>query len=162
MSARSALLLGTIALTLIGCTRRPAAPGARAVAARDSATTGGAGATLPPIFARVAGTWDWPGRPGSCRDEPHTLSFTPDGRFMLLTFAKPVDSTGTREVRYAVRGHTERSVRGAIVDETRRTDAGQLVVWDLVLVTPTSYRWHRTDWEEGAFTPEVVRCTTAL
>ena len=53
-------------------------------------------------------------------------------------------------------------VRGFMLGETRRTPAGELVVWELVLFSPTSYRWHRTDWPETGFTPEVIRCTTAI
>ena len=33
-----------------------------------------------------------------------------------------------------------------------------IVVWDLVLTSPDSYRWHRTDWPARGYTPEVVRC----
>lgn len=142
---RLALLAGGL-LSSLACR---AGPGGRAAAPTPP----------PPVFALIAGTWDWAGKPGTCRDNPHTLRFTPDGRYMLLTFAHPVDSaTGQREVRYALKGHTERSVRAQIVDEPRRTPTGAVVVWDLVLFSPSSYRWHRTDWAEGAFTPEVIRC----
>lgn len=110
------------------------------------------------MFAQIAGRWDWAGQPGFCRTNPHTLSFTTDGKYMVLTFAHAIDSTGKREVRYEVRGHTERSVRGFITEETRRASDGSLVEWDLVLFSPNSYRWHRTDWPEDGVTAEVVSC----
>ena len=116
----------------------------------------------PEIFRKVVGTWDWAGRPGTCRDEPHTLSFTPDGRFMLLQVvpASPTD-TSARVVRYEIRGHTDSTIRAAIVDppETRRTPTGETVVWDLVLINLDEYRWHRTDWREGGMTAPLIRCT---
>lgn len=162
MRAPAALAVGAASLILAGCASQPPAVVA-AVPPAASAPSAAAAGTLPAVFAEIAGTWDWAGRPGTCRENPHTLSFTPDGRYMLLTFAQPFDSaTGKREVRYALKGHTERSVRGAITDETRRTDSGALVEWDLVLFSARSYRWHRTDWPETGFTAEVVRCATAL
>ena len=162
---RHLLALASAALVLGGCGSTPASNPATTSARAGGAPAGAAASSgaPPAIFAQIAGTWDWAGRPGTCRDNPHTLSFTPDGRYMLLTFAHPIDSTtGKREVRYELRGHTERSVRGFITDETRRTEGGELVVWDLVLFSPTSYRWHRTDWPETGFTPEVIRCTTSI
>jgi hypothetical protein len=105
------------------------------------------------------GVWDWAGRDGTCRDNPHTISFSPDQRYMVLTFPHPIDSaTGKREARYEIRGQTRNSIRGFIIDETRRTEGGELVVWDLVLTSPNSYRWHRTDWAAGSYTAEVIRC----
>ena len=111
------------------------------------------------IESVTEGVWDWRGRSGTCRDNPHTISFSRDHKYMVLTFAHPIDSTtGDREARYEVRGRTRTSIRGFIIDETRRTDAGDLVVWDLVLTSRDSYRWHRTDWPAGAYTGEVIRC----
>lgn len=113
------------------------------------------------VFKVAAGTWDWSGADGFCRDDPHTITFSPDRKFMILTFANPDtadDGTVKRDFRYEIRGHTRNSIRGFIQGETRRTDGGELVVWDLVLMSPDVYRWHRTDWEEGGLTKPVLRC----
>lgn len=115
---------------------------------------------VPPdrdVYAVVAGTWDWAGRPGTCRDDPHTLAFSPDRATMVLTFVRQ-PAGPERETRYEIRGVTRSGVRGFITGETRRTAAGEPVVWDLVLTSPDSYRWHRTDWAAAGHTSEVVRC----
>jgi hypothetical protein len=114
------------------------------------------------VFAVAQGSWDWRNRGDStCVVDPHTIAFSSDRRTMTLTSRKPFKQMGGRMgtvTTYEVRGSTRSSVRGFITGETRRTDGGQAVVWDLVLTGPDSYRWHRTDWEEGAYTDEIVRC----
>lgn len=113
------------------------------------------------VFRVVAGTWDWEGAEGFCHDNPHTISFSSRRDTMTLTFVKPdtaEDGSVTRAWRYKIYGHTRHSVRGFIQGETRRTDAGKLVVWDLVLMSRDGYRWHRTDWAPGGYTKQVLRC----
>jgi hypothetical protein len=112
------------------------------------------------VSTTVAGTWDWAGRPGTCTDNPHTISFSADRSTMILRFAKPM-SDGHIEARYDVHRMNRSGVRGAIEGETRRTPSGQPVVWDLVLMSPDSYRWHRTDWSDGGYTGLVIRCPRA-
>lgn len=114
------------------------------------------------VFSVAQGTWGW--RRGECDTNPHTISFSPDRRYMLLAFAKPVKAaTGVTQdtFRYEVRRSTRSSIRGFLLGETRRTDRGDLVVWDLVLSSRDTYRWHRTDWADGLYTSEVARCEAA-
>jgi hypothetical protein len=110
----------------------------------------------------VVGTWDWAGRAGVCRDTWHSIDFSSDGRFLTFTFHPPLQRAEgpTRVVRYEVRSYSGQALSTFIVDppETRRTDSGDLVAWDLVLFGRNTYRWHRTDWEPGAFTRKVIRC----
>lgn len=122
---------------------------------------------VPPgsdLFVAVEGAWDWDGRPETCADNPHTISFTPDRGHMILTYPQPIDSaTGRREARYAIQDVTRSWIRGNMLGETRQTESGELVVWDLVLTGPDSYRWHRADlaWNELGFSAELVRCPDA-
>lgn len=84
-----------------------------------------------------------------------------DRRVMTLLSPEPyTDSAGIvhRTTEYDVLEHSRGRIRGAIRGETRRTEGGEPVVWDLVLVGPNTYRWHRTDWPIGAFTKAVRRC----
>jgi hypothetical protein len=117
------------------------------------------------VFAVAAGTWDWEDADGFCESNPHTIAFSPDRSLMTLTYAEGwADSTGMVHpgAEYEVQGQSRRHVRGSMRGETRRTDAGDLVVWDLVLTSPDTspdtYRWHRTDWRSGELTKEVRRC----
>jgi hypothetical protein len=63
-----------------------------------------------------------------------------------------------RVAEYDIQEVSRRHVRGRIRGETRRTDAGEPVVWDLVLTSRDEYRWHRTDWPPGSDTKSVRRC----
>jgi len=116
------------------------------------------------IHAVVAGTWDWVGADSLCVRDPHTISFTPDHRVMVLTHTRPwTDSAGVehRVAEYDIHEVSRRHVRGLIRGETRRTETGEPVVWDLVLSSRDQYRWHRTDWLEGSYTKPVRRCPVA-
>jgi hypothetical protein len=118
----------------------------------------------PSIFQKVAGTWDWVGVPGECRDNPHTISFDEDGPTMVLRYAKPAmgfNGQTHTEARYEIRSWSDDAIRVFLVapPETRTTDKGQLVVWDLVLNGRNRYRWHRTDWARTGFTRDVRRCS---
>jgi hypothetical protein len=120
------------------------------------------------IFDRLAGTWDWSGIKGKCRDNPFAISFTPDRQFLVLTYRQPfkpdagleVDPNRPTEVRYEVRGHTDKAIRVFMVQpqEKRRTDAGNLVIWDVILEGKNRFRWRRTDWPESGGTRVVQRC----
>jgi len=113
------------------------------------------------IFRAAAGTWGWARGPHTCEGNPHTISFTAARDTMVLAFRdrEEGDSTDDNRVfRYAIRGSTPSSIRGFLIGEDRRTEAGELVVWDLVFMSPDSYRWHRTDWEPTDYAMPIVRC----
>jgi hypothetical protein len=115
------------------------------------------------VFTVVAGTWDWTGAEGFCEKNPHTITFSEDQSLMILTHKEPwTDSSGTAHqvTTYEIREHTANRIRGFIQDETRRTDAGELVVWDLILTSPDAYQWHRTDWPPFGNTKSIQRCPT--
>ena len=112
------------------------------------------------IFERVEGQWGWIADGLGCRDNPHTIAFTADRRQMIFSY--PRDTARGRETRYEIRAYDDSTIRGFIASppETRRTLNGDLVVWDLVLVAPDVYHWHRTDWPPGGYTRAIVRCGT--
>ena len=114
------------------------------------------------IFGVAAGTWDWAGADSFCVRDPHTIAFSSDQRVLVLTHKLPwTDSSGVehRVAEYDIQQSSRRHVRGRIRGETRRTEAGEPVVWDLVLTSRDEYRWHRTDWPKGGYTKPVRRCT---
>jgi hypothetical protein len=49
-------------------------------------------------------------------------------------------------------------LRLSLIGEMRRTDDGERVVWDLVMISRDEYCWHRADWPEGKCTGSVERC----
>jgi len=113
------------------------------------------------IFAAVEGKWAWTTSDSGCTKEWHRITFTPDRRVMTIAASKPYEKTdGTMDslAVYDIEAHTRNSIRGAIRGETRLTDAGKPVVWDLVLQSPDRYVWHRTDWPKIARTRTIERC----
>jgi len=66
-------------------------------------------------------------------------------------------SNGKRSVYQVM--YAEKNMITTVIDgEERRTDAGDRVVWVLVLNNPASYHWRRTDWKAEVRTAEIVRC----
>jgi hypothetical protein len=71
----------------------------------------------------------------------------------------PQPSGGTLQtVRYRVLERTPKYLRTQIEGEAERTADGNLVVWDVVGLSPDLYCWHRTDWPPGACTDKIERC----
>ena len=117
------------------------------------------------IYAVVTGTWGWAEGETTCQNNPHTISFNADRSQMMIEFQKDFAPRKDRfdkensKAHYEIRGHSRSHIRGFMLDEKRLTDGGELVVWDLVLTSPDSYRWRQTDWPEDGFTGEIVRCS---
>ena len=113
------------------------------------------------IFTVVQGTWAWTTADSNCAANSHTISFTPDHSGMIITAAHPYrrpDGKLDSVAFYDVQGHTRSWIRGVIRGETRLTAEGRPVVWDLVLMSPNRYVWHRTDWTPGGYTRAIRRC----
>ena len=154
------------ALAAAGCE----SPRPDSVPAAESST--GQGPQVPPdsaaraTFAYAAGTWDWHNGDSTCLGNTHTVAFSPDRRIMTITFKEPFDTaTGQRVATYRIiaagsglAAGTPFAIRAAMEGETRRTDLGQLVVWDLLLASPNRYHWHRTDWADLGVTRAIIRC----
>lgn len=109
----------------------------------------------------LEGEWGWVADGPGCNDNPHTVSLTPDRRHMIVTYRDAFDSTGALSKRYEIRSRSPRRIRAFMISpaETRRTPAGEPVVWDLVITAPDVYQWHRTDWPEGGLTRAIIRCS---
>lgn len=105
----------------------------------------------------LAGRWDWSSAPEPCGASAHVISFSEDRQTMTLT--KPPFGADTGwTATYDILQLSPSRLRGAIRGETRRTDAGVPVVWDLVMFGPDEYHWQRTDWDRWQYTPAVRRC----
>ncbi|MFL5560733.1 MAG: hypothetical protein ACJ79K_04575 [Gemmatimonadaceae bacterium] len=115
-------------------------------------------AVKPPddIFHVAEGTWGRTVGAKTCTNGPQRISFTADRSMMVIEYAD--DSGAVRKARYELRSVSPTTIRGFIIDETRKTPEGTLVVWDLVLTSRDSFAWHRTDWSPGAYTAEMRRC----
>jgi hypothetical protein len=109
----------------------------------------------------LSGTWGWVQGENTCETNPHEITFSPDRRWMYLKTTHPIlTPKGIREseFQYQILSVTPSAIRMQLEDETRLTDSGKPVIWDLQLLTQNQYRWHRTDWRYGAYTRPVKRC----
>jgi hypothetical protein len=111
-----------------------------------------------PLIAALTGTWGMEGEGVSCKDNPHTIQFSPDVREMTLQFTKSFDANPPTRSVYDVRGEGAGFLHMTLRGEDRKTDAGKLVEWDLVLLDADRYCWHRSDWREGGCTQPATRC----
>jgi len=110
----------------------------------------------------LPGVWDWEAAPQRCQENPHSIDFTPDRKSMEVRHPKGAvmgKETPRVVTVYRVLSESPSSLRMRIVGESRRTDAGEPVVWDLVLLSRDSYCWHRTDWPPQGCTGRVLRCS---
>jgi len=125
------------------------------------------GSNADSTFALATGTWDWYAGESTCVGNTHTLSFSSGRDTMIIAFKQPLASMGGQRVfRYKILGVGSRVlppfqyvVRGAMEGETRRTAGGELAVWDLLLLSPNRYHWHRSDWQVGQGTRAILRCS---
>ena len=133
------VLLVAIAVTLAAY-----APGAAQVGRPSEVLTGG---------------WDWEAAPKRCQENPHSISFTRDGTRMEIRHPKGAVVAGGDRLpdprrRAAGAAHADHRIIG----ETRTTEQGEPVVWDLILLSRDAYCWRRTDWPQQSCTGRVLRC----
>jgi hypothetical protein len=113
--------------------------------------------------SQLPGKWDWEKSEPRCGDAAGTFSFSPDGRQVRVNVPAAKDlGTGTsgRDVVYEVLAEEGKTMRLRAVGETRKTDAGVPVEWNLLMLNADTFCWRRTDWKAGACTALLKRCAT--
>ena len=118
-------------------------------------------ASTPQKTMVLTGTWGWTEGGPSCAENPHTITFTADQKFMDLTMRDPVTARWgetIQTVRYRILERTPDYLRTQIIGEKEKAPDGSLVVWDVIGLSPDHYCWHRTDWPPGACTAKMERC----
>jgi hypothetical protein len=109
----------------------------------------------------LPGVWDWEEAPKQCQENPHSISFTAGGSRMEVRHPKGavVGNQAPQLVTvYRILAEAPASLRMEIVGETRKTERGDPVVWDLILLSRDSYCWRRTDWPPQGCTGRILRC----
>jgi hypothetical protein len=99
--------------------------------------------------SQLPGKWDWEKSEPRCGDAAGAFSFSPDGRQVRVN-----------DVVYEVLADEGKTMRLRAVGETRKTDAGVPVEWDLLMLNADTFCWRRTDWKAGACTTLLKRCAT--
>jgi hypothetical protein len=115
------------------------------------------------IFRVVEGKWARTLSAVECDSSFIAIRFTPSRGDMIVTRPHPVKTDAglvDTVTRYPVLGHTRHSIRVASRGETVMGPDGVPVVWDLMLRSPNSYVWHRSDWVSIQFSTRFHRCRT--
>jgi hypothetical protein len=99
--------------------------------------------------SQLSGKWDWEKSEPRCGEAAGTFSFSPDGRQVRVN-----------DIVYEVLADEGKTLRLRVVGETRKTDAGVPVEWDLLMLNADTFCWRRTDWKAGACTTLLKRCAT--
>ena len=107
--------------------------------------------------AHLHDRWDWSTHANRCGDGAHVIAFSSDRKTMTISLPRSSSDTGWTAT-YDILSLSPSRLRGAIRGETRLTDNGAPVVWDLVLFGPNEYHWQRTDWKPWQYTMGIVRC----
>ena len=100
--------------------------------------------------SQLPGKWDWETSEPRCGDAAGTFSFSPDGRQVRVN-----------DIVYEVLAEEGKTLRLRAVGETRKTDAGAPVEWDLQVLNPDTFCWRRTDWNAGTCTALLKRCPSS-
>ena len=109
------------------------------------------------LATHLSGPWDWSTHAHRCDDGvAHVIAFSPDRRTMTISLPRSAADTGWTAT-YDIMSLTPSRLRGAIRGETRLTDGGKPVVWDLVMFGPDEYHWQRTDWKSWQYTAGIFR-----
>lgn len=109
----------------------------------------------------LPGTWGWAHSEHRCDSGSTKYSFSEDGRQLYASSPGPMyldENTRADDSIYEIIDELPTVMRMRIIGEVRKTDQGQLVVWDLVLKDKDTFCWHRTDWPAGACTKNLTRC----
>lgn len=114
--------------------------------------------TTKDVRELAAGTWGFEVEGASCSDNPHTLAFSDVGRTMTMQYSVGLDGNAPTKATYTVLATGVDFIRMRKVDESEKTESGETVVWELLILSEDSYCWHRTDWQPGGCTQPASRC----
>ncbi len=118
-----------------------------------------------PLLGYFEGTWGTPGASDSCEKNANDIRFSESGETAHFSYTEPIpgpDGIMSTEFQYKVLGVAGNGVRMQLVGETRTTEDGELVVWDLMRISDDSYCWHRADWQPDHCTAPWIRCQSML
>jgi hypothetical protein len=150
MKRHTPILLALLSLSLTSLCGAPASAQPLAPDAKDP-------------FVLVPGVWDWANRPGSCQDNPQTLTLSADRTKVTLEFKKPVTNAAGKPQKsevYKILDARARMLHAQVEGETKKDPrTGQPVTYDFNFVSDNSFCWHRSDWAKSQCTKMMVRCS---
>ncbi len=93
------------------------------------------------------GSWAWPeaDEDGSCEANPHIIWFNDDLTEMTFEWAHSIEP-----VLYRIIYTDDGSITAFLNREWRHNRHGDLVIWQLRLLSANEFCWRRTDWPNHA------------
>ena len=110
---------------------------------------------------QLPGRWDWVDASPRCGASAARFSFSADGQQVRVWVSTGVyvgEVALGSAAAYEIIDEAPNAMRLRLIGETRSTEAGVPVVWDLILLDADRFCWHRTDWQGGACTKPLTRC----
>lgn len=116
----------------------------------------------PSIRKDLPGTWVWSNTESTCESGAQKYVISGDGSQVFVSITGSTialdETTQAERLVYDIIREAPRVMRMKIIGESRKTDDGKVVVWDLVLKSKDSFCWHRTDWPNEACTRVLNKC----
>jgi hypothetical protein len=113
-------------------------------------------------FDIVYGTWAWEHENEEpCSALKQTFIISDNRKSMQIHHTPPIEDEDGSKISmtpYVIEGSSPRMLNTFIPTETRLTEDGKPVKWDLVVLARNRLAWHRADWPEGATTGMLRRC----
>lgn len=113
------------------------------------------------VYEVLPGTWGLrQSKRYGCDVNPHVIRFSEDRKEITLAYALPADADAGEPaiIRLQVLSDSPRLRVFRHGERRRIPSTNELVVWDLVMVSPDEHCWHRPDRNPGSCTRRVVRC----
>ena len=111
-------------------------------------------------YSALPGKWGW-AESDDCKSSPEEITFSADRKQMFLSHA-PAKDDGTREphrkVTYQILREIPNGLSMSLDGEKRLDKSGNLVTWDLILLSENEYCWHGNDWRPNSCTKSIHRC----
>ena len=116
------------------------------------------------IRKSLTGDWGWSDQIDSCKSEHAiTISFNDAGTKMYHTSKSGLHlSTSTvqyEKIIYSILSEGDKYLRTIVINETQKTDDGEMFLWDLILLDDESFCWKQSEWPEGHCTAKLLKCS---
>lgn len=115
------------------------------------------------VFELVQGTWAWSDEEEPCRGLTQRFEFTASRDSMTIYHSELIELESgemVSETPYVIEGSSPGVLHTYILGETRLTEDGVPVKWDLIMIARSRFVWRATNWPEGASSSMMLRCET--
>ncbi|OCQ23761.1 hypothetical protein A7985_07420 [Pseudoalteromonas luteoviolacea] len=115
------------------------------------------------IRSVLAGKWGWASQKNKCAPEHSiTITFNDTGSKMYHSSQSGLALTTSEEtydrIVYSILAEGDKLLRTIVINETQKTEEGEMFLWDLILKDDKSFCWKQSEWPEGHCTERLVRC----